>query len=90
MATRENGKLRYAGKVGTGFNWKTLQDFDERFRTMEVIEGPWDSREMISVKRHIGPKPLTWVEPTLEANVEFADYTDGAIMRFPSFKGLVE
>jgi bifunctional non-homologous end joining protein LigD len=88
LAKRENGKLVYAGKCGTGFNWKSLQELDERFRTLEALHGPWGARELLAVKRHIGPKQVTWVDPVLEATVEFSEYSDAGIPRFPSFKGL--
>lgn len=77
----EDGGLRYAGRVGTGFTQATL---DELAR---ILEPRPDSPFMPGPK---WPKDTTWVQPTRVAEVEFTEWTSDGVMRHPSYKGLRE
>jgi bifunctional non-homologous end joining protein LigD len=81
----EGGKLLYAGKVGTGFNDKSLQTIGQELRERIVNESPFadppKGREASGV---------TWVRPDLIAEVEFIEWTEDGRLRHPSFKGLRE
>ena len=83
MGYYEDGKFRYAGRVGTGFTEKRL---DELYRSLEPLRrdsSPFD----------IGPKlprEAMFVEPRLVAEIELREWTAERIMRAPSFKGLRE
>jgi bifunctional non-homologous end joining protein LigD len=77
----QDGVLRYAGKVGTGFSQ----------RTQEAVLG-----KLVPLQRPTSPladppkDSVTWVEPQLVAEVEFSEWTPGGHLRHPSFQGLRE
>jgi bifunctional non-homologous end joining protein LigD len=80
----ENGtprRLRYAGRVGTGFTDAVLGDLSRRLAPLRRDENPFDPRPKL-------PRNAVYVEPSLVAEVEFANWTSDGIMRAPSFKGL--
>jgi bifunctional non-homologous end joining protein LigD len=77
----ENGALRYAGKVGTGFERSTLADLGRRLRTLEIEESPF-------VDAHPVPRDTRWVRPELVAQVAFAEWTRDGRLRHPRFLGL--
>jgi DNA ligase D-like protein (predicted ligase) len=76
----EGGELRYAGKVGTGFNAKTLRSLGERLRSLE--------RERSPFPRGQGPRGARWVEPELVAQIGFSEWTRDGKLRHPRFLGL--
>ncbi|HUF77511.1 MAG TPA: DNA ligase D, partial [Thermoanaerobaculia bacterium] len=81
----EAGRLRYAGKVGTGFTAAALWDLRRRLEPLErpgpaVVDPP-------RVSRSRGPH---WVEPELVAEVEHTGWTRGGALRHPTFRGLRE
>ena len=78
----EDGELRYAGKVGTGFNAATLRSLGERLRSLE--------RERSPFPRGQGPRDAHWVEPELVAQVGFSEWTRDGKLRHPRFLGLRE
>lgn len=76
----------YAGKVGTGFSGKTLEDLHERLRPLARKTSPFEQRLSAG-----GPaRTAHWVEPQLVAQVEFSNWTDDGLLRHPSFQGLRE
>ncbi len=72
--------LRYAGRVGTGFNAATLADLMRMLKPLETAASPFTGRKP--------PKEAIFVEPTLVATVEFREWTQAGTLRAPSFKGL--
>ncbi|WP_129790611.1 DNA ligase D [Sphingosinicella sp. CPCC 101087] len=81
LALNESGKLRYAGKVGTGFSMKTLQDLSDRLRRIEVGKAP------VAVPR-AEARGAHWVKPQLVAEIAFAEFTSDGVVRHASFLGL--
>ena len=84
LAVNENGALRYAGKVGSGFSEDELEDLSRRFvklaRKTPALEGlPADVR-----------RTSHWVKPELVANIEFAEFTSDGLVRQGRFIGLRE
>lgn len=79
----KDAKLVYCGRVGTGFNEKTLSSLHARLRRKESDEpafsNPPQGREARGVH---------WVEPELVAEVEFGSWTRSHVLRHPSFQGL--
>jgi bifunctional non-homologous end joining protein LigD len=73
-------KLRYAGKVGTGFGEEGLRSLTQRFARLKRDDAPFAEppRE----------KGATWLQPKLVAEVAFAERTDEGILRQASFMGL--
>jgi bifunctional non-homologous end joining protein LigD len=77
----EQGSLRYAGKVGTGYTQKTLHDLGTRLRKLELAESPFvDARPV--------PRGTHWTRPDLVAQIGFAEWTSDARLRQPRFLGL--
>ena len=76
----EDGTLRYAGNVGTGFTQKTLGEVLSELRKRERSDSPFEGRQP--------PKQTRFVEPELVAEVEFRGWTRTRTLRQPSFKGL--
>jgi bifunctional non-homologous end joining protein LigD len=79
----ERGALRYAGKVGTGFSVRTLQDLRRRLRPLETKASPFTGTVPEASRAH-------WVRPELVAEVTFGEWTDEGRLRHTSFKGLRE
>ncbi len=77
-----DGKLKYAGKVGTGFTETTLAMLMRELEPLRTDESPFEGRQP--------PKGTIFVEPRLTAVVEFAEWTRTGTLRAPSFKGLRE
>jgi bifunctional non-homologous end joining protein LigD len=83
VGVREDGHLRYAGKVGTGFTERELDRLSERLVPLERAGSPFDAPEQPTP-----PRGAVWVEPQCVAEVEFREWTQGNQMRAPSYKGL--
>lgn len=82
VGRRENGELLYAGKVRTGYTETIARELRERLDPLLRRTSPLD----VPVKK---PK-ATWVEPTVDAEVEYGALTDDGLLREAAFKGLRE
>jgi len=78
------GKLRYAGRVGTGFKTKQLIELHARLKSIARHE------PTVTLPKGVSRKGVHWIEPSLVAEVEFATWTADAIVRQASFQGLRE
>jgi bifunctional non-homologous end joining protein LigD len=78
----EDGELRYAGKVGTGFSDRDLAELSKRLQPLRREKNPFASGR--------GPRTAVYVEPTLVAEIEFRELTGDRQVRHGSFKGLRE
>jgi bifunctional non-homologous end joining protein LigD len=77
----ESGRLVYAGKVGTGFDQRTLRTLHARLRGIERGKAPFAAGELPRSGVH-------WVEPRLVGQIGFAEWTTAAQLRHPRFLGL--
>jgi len=77
----EDGRLRYAGKVGTGYTAATLRDLGARLRRLETPAPPFVDVRPI-------PRGTHWTRPELVAQVAFAEWTTDGRLRQPRFLGL--
>jgi DNA ligase D-like protein (predicted ligase) len=77
----EHSKLGYAGKVGTGFDDRTLKDLRKRLDEVETEENPFYLGEGSGKNVH-------WVEPSLVAQINFTEWTEDNRLRHPRFMGL--
>jgi bifunctional non-homologous end joining protein LigD len=75
------GAFRYAGRVGTGFTEKTLDDLLRSLEPLTRDSSPFDKAPKL-------PREAVFVEPELVAEIELREWTAERIMRAPSFKGL--
>lgn len=76
--------LRYAGKVGTGFDARLLRDLRARLDALASAHSPFQAGQP---PRGAG---VHWVRPQLVAEVEFTEWTHDEHMRHPVFQGLRE
>jgi len=79
----EQGKLRYAGHVGTGFDDRTLEELRKRLDGLRVERSPFSGEVS-------GRAEATWVKPELVAEVKFAERTSDDRLRVPVFMRLRE
>ncbi len=78
----EEGELRYAGKVGTGFSEDSrralLTELAPLIRKTSPFQSPPKAENA----------DMVWLDPVLIAQIEYAEVTAGGLLRQPSFKGL--
>jgi DNA ligase D-like protein (predicted ligase) len=77
----DGGTLRYAGKVGTGFDQHTLRELGARLRELEQDESHFERFKPIPPGTH-------WVRPELVAQIGFAEWTRDGRLRHPRYLGL--
>ena len=77
----ENGGLRYAGKVGTGFGRRTLETLGAQLRALEQRKSPF-------VDATPRPAGTHWVVPELVAQIAFGEWTRDGRLRQPRYLGL--
>ena len=78
----EDGRLRYAGKVGTGFTRETLRDLAARLAPLRRDDPPFADAPRL--------RSATWSDPELVAQVGFTEWTRDGRLRHPRFLGLRE
>ena len=78
------GELRYAGKVGTGFDHETLKSLGDRLRSLESRSSPFADASQIRERE------ARWVKPELVAEIAFTEWTSHGRLRHPRFLGLRE
>ena len=83
LAVHDQGALRYAGKVGTGFNT------DEQFQLMDLMR-PLEQHEATVKAPRAEVRGAHWLKPRLVAEIAFTEMTNEGTLRHPSFLGLRE
>jgi bifunctional non-homologous end joining protein LigD len=76
----DGGRLRYAGKVGTGFDQPTLERLGDELESRERPTSPFEAGDP--------PRSARWAEPELVAEVAFAEWTRDGKLRQPRYQGL--
>jgi bifunctional non-homologous end joining protein LigD len=76
----DGAELRYAGRVGTGFDARELDRLGGLLAARERPDSPFSGRQP--------PRTTRFVEPELVASVDFAEWTQAGTLRQPSYKGI--
>ena len=76
----ENGKLRYAGKVGTGYSNEFLASFRKRLDGLARQTSPFSDQ--------VKERGVTWVAPELVGEIGFTEWTEDGKLRHPRFMGV--
>ena len=76
----DGGKLRYTGKVGTGFTQDTLRDLGAKLKELRTETPTFDPAPRVS--------GAIWVKPRLVAQLVYAEWTADGKLRQPAFLGL--
>jgi bifunctional non-homologous end joining protein LigD len=82
LGAYKNGKLEYAGRVGTGFDGKTLASLHRRFQPL--------IRRAPAVLHLPRMKGVTFLSPKLVAQISYAELTEDGKLRQPVYLGLRE
>lgn len=76
----EDDELRYAGKVGTGFDDETLRYLHRKMKSRERKTSPFTGE--------IRGDSIHWITPELVAEVKFTEWTREGKLRHPRYEGL--
>ncbi len=77
----EDGKLKFAGRVGTGFDDEFLDFLHDKMKKREQKTCPFDSYDASEKNTH-------WIKPELVGEVGFTEWTQHGKLRHPRFLGL--
>ena len=80
---RDSGELRYAGKVGTGFNQMTLKSILAQLKPLQV-----KTAAVVNPPSGFEARGVHWLKPKLLAEVAFAEMTKDGSVRHAVFHGL--
>jgi bifunctional non-homologous end joining protein LigD len=78
----EHGRLRYAGKVGTGFDSAEIDRLADELERRERSSPPFAHERL--------PHSARWAEPELVAQIAFTEWTQDGKLRHPRYLGLRE
>lgn len=81
----DEGKLAYAGRVGTGYSNKVAAELFDRLEPMRIDKSPF-ARKLTSEET----RQARFVRPELIAEVEFRSWTSDGVVRHAAFRGLRE
>jgi len=96
VGTYDGDELRYAGKVGAGFDHATLASLHREFLRRKRARSPFADLPQTKRPRFgtgmtaVEMKRVTWLKPDLVAQVRFTEWTHDGALRHPVFLGLRE
>lgn len=77
----QDGELRYAGKVGTGYNRPLLLALTQQLEPLMQEESPFAGKPAVR-------KGVHWVKPEMVVQVGFSEWTRDGRLRHPRFLGI--
>lgn len=92
LGVYDQGKLEYAGKVGTGFSVQLQKDMIKQFEPLITDKSPFSKIPDVNKPSRFRPASLKakafWLKPELVCEVAFAEVTTDGVFRHPSFQGM--
>jgi len=86
LAVYDHGKLRYAGRTGTGFTHESARELYRKLKPLKLDQTPFDTPPA----EERGVRAPVWVAPKMVVEVDFHGWTHGDRVRQASFQGLRE
>lgn len=74
----DDGRLRYASHVGSGFDDETISLVETKLKALRASASPFSEKPPVNA-------PTQWVKPELVAEVKFQNWTDDGSLRAPVF-----
>jgi bifunctional non-homologous end joining protein LigD len=84
VAFHEDGELRYAGRVGTGYSHSAACDLWKRLEPLRT------DKPSVVVPKDERRKDVIWVKPDIVVEAEFRGITHDGLLRQASYKGVRE
>ena len=81
LGVQDNGRLKYVGHTGTGFDQKELARVSKLLKAREIPASPFSER----IKTN---EPAHWARPDLVAQIRFTEWTADDKLRHPVYLGL--
>ncbi len=78
LAIQDGDRLKYVGHTGSGFTDAYLKELYEKLKPLIIKKSPFDTIVKTNAK-------VTWVKPTLIAEIKFTEWTTDDKMRHPIF-----
>jgi bifunctional non-homologous end joining protein LigD len=85
LGTFRDGRLEYAGRLGTGFSSRQLDQLHALMQRQEIAKSPFVHSSSLP-----GSRGVHWVKPRLVVDVEYTERTRDGLLRHPSFLGIRE
>lgn len=85
LGTLKDGRLEYAGRLGTGFSSRQLEQLHAQLQRDEIAHSPFAPSPMLP-----GSRGVHWVQPRLVVEVEYVERTRDGLLRQPSFVAVRE
>jgi bifunctional non-homologous end joining protein LigD len=85
LGTLHDGKLEYAGRLGTGFSSRQLEQLHAQLQREEIKRSPFAPTDALPHLRGVH-----WVKPRLVVAVEYVERTRDGLLRQPTFLGVRE
>jgi DNA ligase D len=82
LAVRDGERLRYVGRVGTGFSFAEMKRLHARLEALKTKKAP------VALPPEERRKDIVWVRPNLVVEVEYGNRTAEGILRHAVYKGL--
>jgi len=84
VAFHDNGELRYAGRIGTGYTHVTARELWKRLERLRTGRPP------VALPKSERRKNVVWVKPQVVVEAEYRGVTHDGLLRQASYKGLRE
>lgn len=82
LGRRVGNRVQYAGKAQSGYSLPEAREVRERLDPLIIQKSP--------LAEHIDKPKATWVQPAVEAEIQYSGITDDGLLREAVFKGLRE